>query len=89
MKINMLTKRFDGNAVFYAPELKLPEANNVAEACYPAVRIHASFPELAEYFLLLESEVGEYEEHSRHPDKGHFYKALGGKEEIERRFLGM
>ncbi len=89
MRISFLTKRFDDNKIFYAPDLELPEAKNIIEECYPAVRIHQNFVELAEYFFLLVSEIGEYEEYNKHPEKGIYFSMLGGRKEIEKRFQEM
>jgi hypothetical protein len=86
MKINLLSKKFDDNRILYAPELKLPEAKNVAEKCFPAVRVHPNFIDQAEYFLLLDSEIGEYEERIRHPEKGLLFRELCGRINIERQF---
>lgn len=85
MKIILLKRRFDSTSILYAPELKLPKALNVVERCFPAVRYCQGFE--PEYFYLLESEIGEYEEYSRHPDKAAIYSCLGGKKEIIGQFL--
>ena len=57
------------------------------ETCYPAVRVHPNFIDQAEYFFLLVSEIGEYEECIRHPEKGFFFKELGGREKIEEKLV--
>lgn len=85
MKIILLKRRFDSTSILYAPELKLPKALNVVERCFPAVRYCQGFE--PEYFYLLESEIGEYEEYSNHRDKAGTYSCLGGKDEIERQFI--
>ena len=87
MKINMLVKVQSPleSDVLYAPELEMPESPNVAEKCYPAVRVN----DHDDFFYILSSEVGEYEEYSTHPALGLSYQSLGGKEEVERRFAEM
>ena len=89
VKINLLKKRFDDCFVLYAPELALPEAIGVAEKCYPAVRVHPHHVDLAEWYHILISEIGEYAEYSSHPWKGFLYSEMGGKEKIEKRLLKM
>ena len=87
MKINLLKKRFIDYDVLYAPEFKMEETPTVAEECYPAVRINPQFD--PEYFYLLISEVGEYEEYSNHPEKGQIMEYAGGREQLEAKFSEM
>ncbi len=89
MKINILTQNFMDGAILYAPKLELPGSPNVVEKCYPAVRTSLHYPEAAEYFYILISELGNYEENSKHSNKGFYYETLGGKTEIEKRFWEM
>lgn len=89
MRINLLYRRFDDNRILYAPELEMHGTKNVEEKCYPAVRVHPNFIDQAEYFFLLASEIGEYEERIRHPEKGFFFKELGGREKIEEKFVDL
>lgn len=85
MKINLLDKNFSHEVILYSPELELQESPNVAEKCYPAVRVMKNDPLNCEYFYLLVSEVGNYEEYERHPGKGYYYENLGGKKQIEKK----
>jgi len=89
MKINVLHSQQDpfSQTILYAPELQLPEANNIAEKCFPAVRFSELYPQ--EYFLILESEVGKYEECSRYSKKPSMYSYFGGKEGLEQKFKEM
>jgi len=89
MKINVLHNQQDpfSQTILYAPELKLPEANHVAEKCFPAVRFSELYPQ--EYFLILESEIETYEEYSRYSKKPSIYSYFGGKEGLETKFQEM
>ncbi len=87
MNIMILTQRQNpfGKDILYAPELETKHLNIVAKV-YPAVYYHIGEPE---YFMIADEQIGEYEEQSRHPEKGLLYECLGGKAEIERRFREM
>jgi len=89
MKINVLHNQQDpfSQTILYAPELELSEANQVAEKCFPAVRFSELYPQ--EYFLILESEIGAYEEYSRYSKKPSMYSYFGGKEGLEEKFQEM
>ena len=89
MKINVLHNQQDpfSQTILYAPELKLPETNHVAEKCFPAVRFSELYPQ--EYFFILESEIGQYEEYSRYSKKPSIYSYFGGKEGLEQKFQEM
>ena len=84
MKINLLTKNFSDEVILYSPELELSESPNVAEKCFPAIGMLKNQPENNRIFFLLNSEIGEYDDFKKHPQKGIYYEALGGKEEIEK-----
>jgi hypothetical protein len=89
MKINVLHNSQNPNSqtILYAPELELPEAIHIAEKCFPAVRFSERFAQ--EYYLILESEIGEYQEYSRYPNKATIYSYFGGKEGLEQKFQEM
>lgn len=89
MKINVLTEPQNpfGRTILYAPELELPEAVSVAEKCYPAVNYNDNFG--SEFFFILISEIGEYEESPRIVGKGIMYDYFGGKEGLEKEFKKM
>lgn len=89
MKINVLRQRQNpfGKTVLYAPELELPEAVSVAERCYPAVDYNENFG--MKFFLILESELGEYEEQSNVAGKDTMYGYFDGKEGLEKKFQEM
>ena len=89
MKINILRNQQDpfSQTILYAPELELSETNHVAEKCFPAVRFSEIYP--MEYFFILESEVGSYQEYSSYPQKSIMYSYFGGKEELEQKFQNM
>ena len=89
MKINVLHNQQDpfSQTILYAPELELSEANQVAEKCFPEVRFSELYPQ--EYFLILESEIGAYEEYSRYSKKPSMYSYFGGKEGLEEKFQEM
>lgn len=83
MIINLLvTNEHAASNVLYAPELEMPETPRVAEICYPAVRVN----DYEDYFYILESELGKYEEYNNHQSLGSAYNLLGGKGEVEKRF---
>ncbi|MDD4000113.1 MAG: hypothetical protein PHX62_04375 [Bacilli bacterium] len=89
MKINVLRNQQNPNSqtILYAPELELSEAINVAEKCFPAVRFSEIYPQ--EYFLILVSEIGYYQEYSSYPQKSAIYSYFGGKEGLEEKFQEM
>lgn len=73
--------------ILYAPELKLPEADHIAEKCFPAVRFSELY--LQEYFLILDNEIGGYQEYSSYPQKSVIYSYFEGKEGLEQKFKEM
>ena len=89
MKINVLHNQQDPNSqtILYAPELELSEAVHVAEKCFPAVRFSEIYPQ--EYFFILESEIGDYQEYSSYPQKSVIYSYFGEKEGLEEKLQEM
>ena len=86
MKINLLNQPQNpySETILYAPELEIPETDNIAEKCYPAVRFSQIYEQ--EFFLILESELGKYEEYSRYPSKHEIYSYFNGKKGLEQKF---
>jgi len=89
MKINVLHSQQDpfSQTILYAPELQLSESPNIAEKCFPAVRFSELYPQ--EFFFILESEIGKYEEYSKYSKKPSIYSYFGGKEGLEIKFQEM
>ncbi|MFA5764482.1 MAG: hypothetical protein WC915_06770 [archaeon] len=89
MDFKCLSKRFSDELIIYVPDIEFPETFSIAEKCYPALRFLKNDPSNCyEYFYILESEIGECEEHSE--KISHFYTDyFGGKEKIEEEFLSM
>jgi hypothetical protein len=89
MDFKVLSQRFSDELIIYVPSIELCEAATVAEKCYPALRFLKNSPsDCHEYFLLLDSQIGEWEEHSE--KVSHFYTDyFGGKESVEKKFREM
>lgn len=89
MKINILTQPQNPftRTILYAPELELPEAVSIAEKCYPAVNYSEEFG--MDFFFILESELGAYEESGYAAGKGTMYSYFGGKDGLEKKFREM
>jgi len=86
-KWKLLTRRFYADVVLYDETLRFQTGHTVAEKSFPALRVHKRFQYDPEYFTMLDSEIGEYEEHTGHPMVGEILGRYGGKDEVRKRLL--
>ena len=86
VQYRLLEKRFSDSYVLYDAAQQRPEASTVAEKCFPAIKIDKRMQYEPEYFFILISELGEYEEHKSHPMIGAIVKRAGGAEALRQKF---